>query len=226
MTMSEKKSLASAEGLQVADYLRRHPEFFNHHPDVLAFLQLPHNAGGAVSLVERQQLVLRERNSELRNRLDELMATSKTNDQLFAKSRALVLSLIAATSKDDIFTALHRSFGGEFATEHYSLTLVDGSGRGPGVHSRSLNELQGQLAAVLDSDTPVCGVLRPQQLTLLFGDKARELGSAVAIRLVTDRVYGILALGSADSHYYHSGMDTLFLRFIADVLNLVLYPRL
>jgi uncharacterized protein YigA (DUF484 family) len=47
----------------VSDYLREHPDFFEQHPDVLRDLKISHVGDGAVSLVERQVAVLRERNS-------------------------------------------------------------------------------------------------------------------------------------------------------------------
>jgi uncharacterized protein YigA (DUF484 family) len=58
----------------VSDYLRAHPDFFDQNPDVLGELKLAHVSDGAVSLVERQVALLRERNAELRRRLDGLMA--------------------------------------------------------------------------------------------------------------------------------------------------------
>ena len=45
---------------QVADFLRRHPAFFVEHDELLADLIVPHEAGHAVSLVERQVKLLRE----------------------------------------------------------------------------------------------------------------------------------------------------------------------
>ena len=52
----------------VADYLRRHPEFFNDHPELVAEIAVPHGSGDAVSLVERQVRALREQNEETRKR--------------------------------------------------------------------------------------------------------------------------------------------------------------
>ena len=50
----------------IADYLQANPEFFERHSALLNNLRLPHDAGGpAVSLVERQVLVLRQKNVKL-----------------------------------------------------------------------------------------------------------------------------------------------------------------
>ena len=46
----------------IAQYLADHPDFFDQNPELLAGMQLPHpHNGQAISLVERQSLMLRER---------------------------------------------------------------------------------------------------------------------------------------------------------------------
>ncbi|MDZ7825512.1 MAG: DUF484 family protein [Gammaproteobacteria bacterium] len=57
----------------VADYLRDHPEFFLGRDALLADMILPHGSDGAISLVERQLQVLRERNDDMRRRLNDLV---------------------------------------------------------------------------------------------------------------------------------------------------------
>ncbi|MCK9502626.1 MAG: DUF484 family protein [Porticoccaceae bacterium] len=228
MTIRENKPAENSKDVQfVAAYLQAHPEFFKQHPSILETLALPHSSGAAVSLIERQLAVLRERNTELRTRLNDLLETSKANDALFDKTRSLVLSLIRADSVDSIVKTLHKSICQDFGIEYYSLLLLDRQVEGAGVRHASLKELEDNFSLLLTSEEPVCGVLRPIQLAFLFGESShKNVGSAAAVRLVSDTVYGIIALGSSDPHRYHSAMDTLFLRFVADVLNLVLQPKL
>ena len=55
-------AVAPAEESGIAEYLERHPDFFERNHAVLARLRLPHARGGTtISLVERQVEVLRER---------------------------------------------------------------------------------------------------------------------------------------------------------------------
>ena len=210
----------------VAAYLEEHPEFFRQHPQVLEKLRLPHSSGAAVSLVEKQLAVLRERNTELRSRLNTLLDTSKANDGLFNKSRTLVLDLIKASSAERIFRVLNESLHDDFGIEHYSLALLDQERSGPGLRTITASTLGETLPAISTSRQPLCGVFRSAEMELLFGENASAVGSAVAIPLATRTFYGILALGSSDPHRYHSGMDTLFLQFIADVVNVVLPVKL
>jgi len=66
----------------VADYLRRHPCFFEDKPTLLVDLRVPHATGSAVSLVERQVAVLREGNAGLQKQLKELVQVARENGQL------------------------------------------------------------------------------------------------------------------------------------------------
>ena len=62
---------------QIVDYLRAEPDFFKRHPNLLSELNLPHDTGQAVSLIERQVAILRERNMQMRRRMNELLQTGK-----------------------------------------------------------------------------------------------------------------------------------------------------
>jgi len=227
MSMIEKKKPLSDEEKQVISYLQDNPDFFSRHPGVLETLFLPHNPGAAVSLVEKQLTVLRSRNTELRSRLNDLMERSKANDRLFTKSRDLVLKLIQTEDLAAVIKTLLESFKSDFQIEYSSLSILHSDLDIPGLNILSGEAVMENVSAITGSDNPVCGVLRSQQLIALFGDSARHVGSAVAMPLAIDnQAYGILALGNSDRHYYDTDMDTLFLRFLADILNLVLYPKL
>ena len=54
---------------QVREYLKENGDFLQRNPDLLDHLHVSHASGSAVSLVEKQVSVLRERNMEMRHRL-------------------------------------------------------------------------------------------------------------------------------------------------------------
>ena len=56
----------------VIAYLRSDPDFFVRQPALLSELNLPHASGRAVSLVEHQVAILRERNVDIRRRMHTL----------------------------------------------------------------------------------------------------------------------------------------------------------
>ena len=72
----------------IAHYLARHQDFFEQHPQLLSQMQLPHpHDGQAISLVERQSLMLRERIKSLESRLAEMVRHGQENDAIPKSSR-------------------------------------------------------------------------------------------------------------------------------------------
>ena len=91
-TMSDESIVSVATAEVVSDYLKENPDFFNQHPEVLSELKLTQRFGdSAISLVERQVAILRERNAELRRRLDTLMLVAEHNEALLEGLRKLSL---------------------------------------------------------------------------------------------------------------------------------------
>lgn len=217
---SSKPQLPDAEA--VALYLRAHPEFFVDHDELLSELRLPHEPGGAVSLVERQVRLLRERNIEMRNRLAQLMDVARDNDRLFDKTRRLVLDLLDASTLEEVVSAVDDSLRHEFQVPYVSLILFNDSPLPVG-RSVSLGEAQQTIGSLLGGGRTICGALRPHELAFLFGaDESTQIGSAAVVAL--NQQQGILAVGSQDPQHYKSSLGTLFLGYIAEVLTRTL-PR-
>lgn len=217
---SSKPQLPDAEA--VALYLRAHPEFFVDHDELLSELRLPHEPGGAVSLVERQVRLLRERNIEMRNRLAQLMDVARDNDRLFDKTRRLVLDLLDAGTLEEVISAVDDSLRHEFQVPYVSLILFSDSPLPVG-RSVSLGEAQQTIGSLLGGGRTICGALRPHELAFLFGaDESTQIGSAAVVAL--NQQQGILAVGSQDPQHYKSSLGTLFLGYIAEVLTRTL-PR-
>src|SRR5690606_4698338 len=74
----------------VADYLTAHPDFFVGRETLLADITVPHESGKAISLMERQVTLLRERNADLSRRMQEFLGSAAENDNLFEKTRIIV----------------------------------------------------------------------------------------------------------------------------------------
>ena len=91
----------------VKTFLEEHPDFLVEHPDLLETLQVPHGLDGpAVSLVERQVQVLRDRQVESRQRLAELVRNARDNETLVGRVHALALRLLHARDRVHV-VALH-----------------------------------------------------------------------------------------------------------------------
>ncbi|SEA21439.1 DUF484 family protein [Microbulbifer marinus] len=212
---------------QVARYLIQNPDFFADHLELLETIKLPRENGKTVSLMTHQTNLLRERNIEMRQRLDQLLHNARDNDQLFLHSRRLILALLEAENVGEATEALYSSFADDFGVEFTSLTLFGPLPPGRGalgqVHSSSRNAAESAIGSILRNGRTVCGVLRPAEKEYLFGDDADKIGSAAVVPLANQ--LGVLAVGAADPQHYRSSLGTLFLSYIGEVLERLL-PRL
>jgi len=209
---------------QIEAYLREHPDFFQQHSDLLAELTLPHESGSAVSLVERQVAILRERNMDMRHRLSKLLDNARDNDKLFDKTKRLVLGLLEGQDMGDIIDALHYSFDKEFNIHYTSVILFGNAEKIPSSQARvvSLAQARECVGPLLKNSRAVCGSLAEKELQFLFGNHAGEVGSVATVPLVHGSAFGLLSIGNRDPQYYRSSMGTLFLGYIAEVLNRLL----
>jgi len=208
---------------QVARYLMQNPEFFLDRMDLLETIKLPRDNGKTVSLMTHQTNLLRERNIEMRQRLDQLLHNARDNDQLFFNSRRLILALLEARDIGEATEALYSSFATDFNVEFTSLTLFEPlpSARSLGqVRSSSHAGAETAIGAILRNGRPVCGALRPAEREYLFGAGWQDVASAAVVPLCNQM--GVLAVGSSDPHYYRSSLGTLFLSYIGEVLERLL----
>lgn len=224
MSDNSENSTSEINLAQVRAYLIEHPDFFNENFDLLERLALPHQSGGAISLVERQVGVLRERNQEMRGSLNELMTIAGENDRLFTKTRRLTLELLSATSLANLLEKLYDSLGMDFRLEFYSLTFLDDAASSEGTLANHIarEQLHGQVARAVDSGKPVIGPLRADEMGLLFGASGEQVGSAAVLAIGRDKPRAILAVGDSDINYYQSDMGTLFIAHIGDMLERLL----
>ena len=211
---------------EVLAYLGRHPDFFLQHEDILCELELPHRAGAAVSLVERQVSLLRERNIESRQRLSRLLEHARDNDELFTKTRQLILALLEASTLEQLSQTLVQSIRREFGVEHCHLLLVTdhGSCWSEGGESIPRDAAEATLKSMFRPGKPIVGPLRPQERELLFAADAEAVHSAVVVPIGVGTPSALLVAGSSDARRFHGEMGTLFMEFIGDALQRLL-PR-
>lgn len=227
MTTDKNKQPTLADPLepeQIAAYLREHPDFFIDHQDLLGDMTLPHETGAAVSLVERQVSILRERNMDMRHRLSKLLDNARENDKLFDKTKRLMLSLLEGQDFGDIIDALHYSFDKEFHIDATSLILFGNPDKIPSSQARvvSIAHAREFVGPLIKNNRAICGVIPKEEIEFLFLDRAGQVASVAAVPLVHGSAFGVLAIGNKDPHYYRSSMGTLFLGYIAEVLNRLL----
>jgi len=218
---------------QVVEHLTAHPEFFERHPGVLARLRLPHQRGtAAVSLVERQMLVLRERHATLEHKLHELIDNGRANDTIAERMHRLTRRLIRARDAEAVLAAVETSLREDFGASRSVTVLTDSAylplaGR-PDSHLRVVPRGSPELKAFetfFESGRPRSGQIRDSQREYLFGADAPQLGSAALIPLGERAALGVLAVGSHDTERFLPTMSTDFLVRIGELVTEALTAR-
>jgi uncharacterized protein YigA (DUF484 family) len=231
--MVTKAKAKQAEGLsasEVAEFLAENPDFFSGRDDLLLKLNLPHahstNNGQAISLVERQVALLRERNRDTRKQLDELVIAAKRNNQIFNKCQKLTLSLINAKDSAQFFKALESGFKREFNIDALSLIIFSEYAHQVNHFTSSISQdtAAKYVGSLMKTKEPYLGVLRSGEQDFLFRHSSTNVRSAAVLPVKNRRLMALLAIGSSDANYFQSGMGTVFISGIADVLSRLL-PR-
>ena len=209
----------------VHDYLAAHPDFFERHSTLLSSLNLPHASGGAVSLVERQVSVLRQKKLKLERQLKELINVARENDVLAAKIHELTLHLLAADGLDKTIAAVEEALRAGFRADQAVLVLFGepdafedvNAGRFLRVVQRNDTTLQ-PFRTFLEGTSARCGRIRDSQRDFLFQQDANDIGSAALVPLGEGAEIGFLAVGSIDSDRFHPGMSIDFLTRLGDLV--------
>ena len=230
LPLGSSSSAAVVSDEQVERYLREHPEFFNDHLALVASLRVPHAAGPAVSLIERQVTVLRDQNQQYKRKLMELVQVGRDNDNLHRNLHLLTLALMRADSLGDVIERVHGHLRDDFKADAVALRLA---GLPVGFRTETctlpLEPGDAALAAFAPffrAVRPVCGELKPEQSVFLYGDQAEAIASTALVPLGIEAELGMLAIGSHDDHRFHPAMDTLFLRCLGELVACALTPYL
>ena len=209
----------------VHDYLEANPDFFEHHSELLSSLRLPHVSGAAVSLVERQVSVLRQKDLKLERKLKELIEVARVNDALSAKMHQLTLHMLAANDISETLAAIEAALRTGFNADLSVLVLFGDPSNFEDVNvGRFFKPVERQTESLkafstfLKSNNPRCGQVRDSQRDFLFGKETDEVGSAALVPLGKKSEIGFLAIGSADAKRFHPGMSMDFLSRLGDLV--------
>lgn len=217
--MGDRQRLTDAD---VVQFLRDNPDFFIAKDDLLASLRIPHNSGQATSLIERQLAVYRERNVELRQRLSDLLESARRNDNLFAKTKRLVISLVNAQNWIEIQVALDDSLRQDFNVDHWSLIYFTHQKLESPLRSISDKNKQRDIHRLFKGHRAFCGQLTDEAMDLLLDKQHSSAESIAAAQIRNGQQTGVISVASDDPKFYRSSMETLFLDYIADVLGIIL----
>lgn len=214
---------ATLDDKAVAEYLARDPGFFRKHPELLENLEVPHRTGEAVSLVEYQVTLLRERNTQIDRKLKDLVAIARENEALMERVHRLTLRIMDAGDLPTLVEHVETLLRDDFQASAIRILVFGRTepalSRPTVLHMDPDDQRLAPFADFFRDATPLCGRLRPEKLTVLFGGDAESIRSAALLPLDEACRVGVLGIGSQEEDRFHPGMGTVFLKLMGQVLG-------
>lgn len=208
---SEENS--AVDDASVAAYLRTHNTFFQHYPDILAQLDIPHEQKGSVSLVELQTEQLRSKVARLQSEIGELVSVAKHNEQIYRIYADLNLKLCRCLDVAEVQQTLERCLLEQLQLSAISLNFFDVEGGLSEFEQKQLQEKR------FKNEGFYFGRLSLNEGQMLF---CCEVESVALVKLGEEGELGILAIASDDAGHFFPDMDTLLLSQLQQCLNMLL----
>jgi uncharacterized protein len=216
---------ASVTAGGVAQYLADHPDFFAQHPELLAALQLPHpQSGQAISLVERQSLLLRDRIRQLDARIVEMSRNGTENDAIADQLVEWVRALLGESDVTRLPEVAVAELGRIFAVPFAALRVFDVA---PAyVMLAAARPVSDDVRRLADSMlAPFCGANVGFEVGgwLTADPHAVQSLAMVPLRVGANaQAFGLLVLGSPDKERFRITMGTAFLARIGELASAAL----
>ena len=205
----------------VAEYLRRNPDFLRRHPELLTVLAPPgRDEGGVVDLqrvmVERE----RQNNSELREALQELLDLGANNQTSMSRIHDAALGVVGLRRFGDLAAAVAEEWPERLGCDGAVLafeTRVEALPVAPGLAALAPGRVDALIGA---GATRLEGGLEGGPADI-FGGEAAEVASLALLRLAPGPrgPAGLLALSSQEPEHFQDGQGTELLVFLAQTVS-------
>lgn len=208
----------------IAEYLIENPDFFERHPQLLQQLSLRHQQQGVISLVERQQQVLRQRIMQLEEEITDLMVTARRNEEIFQAYSDLYVALLACDDLASIMDALQDTFSTRLQMPALTLKFFDSPIELDEQFTFAADTHKMLLSKRFQNSAVYLGRLTAEEKKLLFPNEA--INSVALLLLGKKGELGMLAIGNHDAGHFEPAMDTLLVRQLQALLSRILPPLL
>lgn len=212
---------------QVADYLRRHPDFLIRHPDLAMVLSPPSRFEDADGVVDLQVYLierLRDEMDDVRAAAEHLITTSRSNMSTQGRTHRAILVLLAADSMEALAQAVTDDLPTLLDVDVATLRFEESARPLPVLAVGTILRIpSGKVVKVVGGPDRDCalGEDLPGEPEL-FGEAADLVRSAAMVRLSPGGTCpdGLLCLGSRHGRTFHAGQATDLLNFLGRVVEL------
>ncbi len=205
---------------EVINFLRENPEFFIDHPEAIEYLEIKHESGEAVSFIEKQVEFIKSKNLATSTQLKEFILNAKANELLFTKVKNLISIILNTEDFENLLTATEIFFIEELGTEECKLLFFTQEELYRVNAKRIIEpEIATKTFSKIFKETDIfLGKISNEIASLIFGAKTNIM-EAVIGKLNSEKIAGILVMGSSKDEKYSPENDTLFLNFAIEVLS-------
>jgi uncharacterized protein len=212
---------------EVAAYLRKHPDFLNERPELIAALTPPmeHRGEGVVDMQHFMLQRLRGEVKLLKSQQRALLATSRSNMASQSRVHAAVLAIVAAKSFEQLIQVVTTDLAIMLDVDVVTIGVESASASQPRLPMHGVQILRrGTVEHILGDDrmTLLCDETTGDPA--LFGAAAGLVRSQALLRVhVGDHApVGLLCIGTRRADRFHPGQGTELLSFLARSLELTI----
>jgi uncharacterized protein YigA (DUF484 family) len=206
----------------VIEYLQAHPAILMNYPDVFSTLSIPHETGGAISLVERQLKLLRDENQQLKSRIEKLVGIARDNEELNQRFHRLELELMSTEQLHDVLAMVQDQvqtfFYTDFVCFRFLPAVRESGSLLDGLHIDADSGIIERIKPWIEARTPICGQQDEAINRTLFGPDI-HVASCAFIPLYHTRDLGLLCLGSISAERFSASMGTIFLQQLGELVS-------
>jgi len=226
VTQQTKKTDITSDNIDeqaVAEYLQNTPDFFDRHANLLSQMELSHESGNAISLIERQVFVLRDKNQRLETKLYELVSLARENEQLSRNILQLVVNLLWSDDLESLLSSVVDAMRHEFQVDYASVHLLTDDNElvkaMPQWYIHVDDPRYQLISKQVEANRPVCGRLNEEQIACIFTEDHPEIQSAALVPLVSGATIGFIGLGGEHRERFNPAMETSFLAQIGELVS-------
>ena len=173
----------------------------------------------------RANSALRQKDTRLEKRLNELVEVARDNDALARKIHDLSIRLLGAASLPETIDICESALRTDFDADQSVLVLFHRPADIGEAESNRLLRLADRHSeemlpfdAILKRSSPRCGQIRDSQRDFLFGENTNEIGSCALVPLGPECDIGFLAIGSSDAGRFNPAMSIDFIQRLGDLI--------